>query len=149
MLGSAMAAPRRIRCVGKEGGEILGFYDGSGDAMRILFGLLLSSTLLASASPWTTKDKVLEGAFVVATALDWRQTLDIKNHSNLYEQNHVLGRHPSNTTINTYFVTSIVFHAVVADQLHGKWRTAWQAVWIGLEVGTVQRNYALGIRLNF
>jgi hypothetical protein len=29
------------------------------------------------------------------------------------------------------------------SQLHGKWRTAWQAAWIGLELGTVQRNDAL------
>ena len=116
--------------------------------MRILSALLLSSTLFAG-DPWSTKDKVLEGAFVAATVLDWRQTLDIKNHPGLHEQNSILGRHPSNSTVNTYFATSILLHAVVADQLHGKWRTAWQSVWIGLELGTVQRNYALGIRLNF
>jgi hypothetical protein len=47
------------------------------------------------------------------------------------------------------FISSLVLHALIADQLHGKWRTAWQAAWIGLEVGTIQRNDALGIRLNF
>lgn len=116
--------------------------------MRLLSALLVSSTLLAN-DLWSTQDKLLEGAFVVATALDWGQTMDIANHPDLYERNRILGRHPSNATINTYFATSILIHAVVADQLHGKWRTAWQATWIGLEVGTVQRNYALGIRLNF
>lgn len=116
--------------------------------MRILSALLLSSTLLAGDA-WTRNDKILEGAFVLATALDWRQTLDIKNHPRLYEQNQIMGRHPSDATVNTYFVSSILLHAVVADQLHGKWRSAWQCVWIGLEVGTVQRNYELGIRLNF
>jgi hypothetical protein len=116
--------------------------------MRVLSALLISSTLLAGA-PWTNKDKALEGAFVLATAVDWKQTLDIKNHPHLYEQNRLLGSHPTDKTINTYFVSSILLHAVVADQLHGKWRTAWQAVWIGFEVGTVQRNYALGVRLNF
>lgn len=123
-------------------------FEGLGDAVRILSVLLLSSTLLAG-DPWSKKDKVLEGAFLVATALDWKQTLDIKKHPNLYEQNSIMGRHPSDATINTYFVSTIVLHALVADQLHGKWRTAWQATWIGLEIGTVQRNYALGIRLNF
>ena len=116
--------------------------------MRILSALLLSSTLLAS-DPWSKQDKLLEGAFIAASVLDWRQTQDIKNHPSLYEQNSILGRHPSNKTINAYFATSILLHAAVADQLHGKWRTAWQAVWVGLEVGTVQRNYELGIRLNF
>jgi hypothetical protein len=116
--------------------------------MRILSALLLSSTLLAG-TPWSGKDKALETAFVAATVLDWRQTLDIKNHSHLYEQNSLMGRHPSNGTVNAYFVTALVLHAIVADQLQGTWRTAWQSAWIGLEVGTVQRNYALGIRLNF
>jgi hypothetical protein len=116
--------------------------------MRILSALLLSTALLGG-EPWTRKDKLLEGAFVVATAMDWRQTRDIKNHPGLHEQNSILGRHPSDRAVDTYFVTSVLLHAVVADQLSGKWRTAWQAVWIGLEVGTVQRNYALGIRLNF
>src|SRR5512145_3387652 len=116
--------------------------------MRILSALLLSATLLGG-EPWSSKDKLLEGAFVLATALDWRQTRDIKHHPHLYEQNRIMGRHPSDTTVDTYFLTTVLLHALVADQLNGKWRTAWQYTWIGLEVGTVQRNYALGIRLNF
>jgi hypothetical protein len=116
--------------------------------MRILWALVLSTALLGG-EPWTRNDKLLEGAFVIATALDWRQTREIKHHPNLCEQNSLLGRHPSDTTVDSYFATTVLLHAVVADQLSGKWRTAWQCVWIGLEVGTVQRNYALGIRLNF
>lgn len=116
--------------------------------MRILYSLLLSSTLLAGEA-WSNQDKVLEGAFVVATAFDWRQTMDIKNHPNLCEQNRILGKRPSDGTIHTYFASSILVHAIVANQLHGKWRTAWQSVWIAMEIGTVQRNYALGVRLNF
>jgi hypothetical protein len=116
--------------------------------MRILSALFLTSALMAG-QPWSTQDKVLEGAFVAATAMDWSQTLDIENHPNLYERNRIMGQHPKRSTVNQYFATSILLHALVADQLHGKWRTAWQSVWIGLEAGTVERNYRLGIRLNF
>jgi hypothetical protein len=31
----------------------------------------------------------------------------------------------------------------------GKIRTVWQCAWIDMELGTVERNYRLGIRLNF
>jgi hypothetical protein len=124
------------------------FVDRRRGVMRLFPSLLLSSTLLAG-TPWSTKDKVLEGAVVIATVVDWRQTQDIKNHPGLYEENPILGRHPSDKTINTYFASSILLHALVADQLQGKWRTAWQSTWIVVEIGTVQRNYALGVRLNF
>jgi hypothetical protein len=118
----------------------------------LLLALLLSPALCAR-DPWTAQDKVLEGAFVVATTMDWGQTLDVNRwaagHACRHEDNPILGMHPSRAAVNTYFVGAILAHALVANQLSGCWRTAWQLTWIGLEVGTVQRNYQLGIRLNF
>ena len=119
--------------------------------MKWLF-ILFFSTLASATQPWSTQDKVLEMGFTASLMMDWGQTRDIKKWSagsNRHEENPIMGMHPSNATINNYFISSLVLHAIIADQLSGKWRTAWQAAWIGLEVGTVQRNYALGIRLNF
>jgi hypothetical protein len=114
--------------------------------------MLLFSTLAQATQPWSTQDKLMEMGFTAAIVMDWGQTRDIKRWSagnHLHEENPILGMHPSHDAINNYFISSLLIHAVIADQLSGKWRTAWQATWIGLEVGTVQRNYALGIRLNF
>lgn len=114
--------------------------------------ILFFATLAQASQPWSTQDKLMEMGFATSIVMDWGQTRDIQRWSagnHRHEENPVLGEHPSNNAINNYFISSLVLHALIADQLHGKWRTAWQAAWIGLEVGTVQRNYALGIRLNF
>jgi hypothetical protein len=143
--------------------------------MRFSFALTLMLTLattLAAAEPvipatpaadapavvpasgsWSTRDKALEAVTLLTFACDWGQTLDIqgwsKVHPGKHEENPIMGMHPSRATINTYFLTTSVLHVLIADQLHGAYRTAWQAVWIGAEVGTIERNYRIGIRLNF
>jgi len=71
--------------------------------LRVLSALCISSALLAS-DPWPVEDKVLEGVFILAVAIDWKQTSDIGNHPELHERNRLMGRHPSHGAINTYFV---------------------------------------------
>jgi hypothetical protein len=111
-----------------------------------ILALLLAAPLIAS-EPWTVQDKAVEGMFVASMVADWRQTSMIHTGT-WHETNPVMGAHPTQATINRYFLVTTALHAIIADQLHGKARTAWQAVWIGLEVGTVQHNYAVGIRFN-
>ena len=125
--------------------------------MKFLLLFLLASFTCAAGTPWTAQDYALEGTTIAALALDWRQTsnihLDNCIRDNLEyhreELNPILGKHPSQQDINQYFAVSAAVHVLVAAQLSGRWRTAWQMTWIGLEVGTVERNYKLGIRLNF
>jgi len=83
----------------------------------------------------------MEMGFAMSIVMDWGKKWSAGGPR--HEENPVLGLHPSNDAINNYFISSLVLHALIADQLHGKWRTAWQAAWIGLELGTVQRNDAL------
>jgi len=114
-----------------------------------LFLIFLMPMILFAGQPWSTQDKVLEGAFAASLLADWSQTRDIANHNDLHETNPILGEHPGNGRINRYFLASLALHAFVADRLDGKWRTAWQCVWIGAEVGTVEHNYNLGLRFKF
>jgi len=117
--------------------------------IRFFLVLLIACTLSAS-TPWNRQDVAMEGLFVASAIQDWGQTLDIQSDPfHLQEQNSIMGRHPTRATVNEYFATAILLHVMVANQLSGSWRTAWQMTWIGLEAGTIQRNYRLGIRLNF
>jgi hypothetical protein len=114
----------------------------------ILAAAILAAPAIAS-DPWSAQDKVIEGAFIAALVLDYRQTSNI-HAGPWHEENSILGRFPTQASINEYFFTSAALHAVVTDILPaGKLRTAWQCAWIGIELGTVERNYRLGIRLNF
>ena len=120
--------------------------------MKLLACFILSmmaSTVISAAEPWSTQDKWLEAADALAFAADWRQTSEIHRFPRMYERNTILGLHPRQSTTNLYFLGAGIGHAEVANLLHGKLRTAWQATWFAVEVGQVQRNYAIGIRLNF
>jgi hypothetical protein len=120
--------------------------------MRNLAAILTAAILAMPATardPWSTQDKALEGAFIVSMAMDYRQTSDLHTGP-WHEENSILGRFPSQATINEYFFATTALHAVVTELLPaGKIRTVWQCAWIGMELGTVERNYRLGIRLNF
>ena len=120
--------------------------------MRNLAAAILAAILTMPAmarEPWTTQDKILEGIFTASMAMDYRQTSNIHTGP-WHEENSILGRFPSQASINEYFFATTALHAAITNLLPaGKIRTAWQCAWIGLELGTVERNYRLGIRLNF
>jgi hypothetical protein len=123
------------------------------DSMKISCALVLALSLPVSAQafdPWSEADKNRQGAFNVALALDWRQTLQlIKEPDKYYETNPILGKYPSDSKVNTYFALSMLGHAAVTHVLPSKWRPYWQYTWIAIETGVVAHNYKAGIRLNF
>ena len=45
--------------------------------------------------------------------IDYRQTLDIKNHEGYFEINPILGKHPGDSKITIYFIICAVIAAVV------------------------------------
>ena len=108
-----------------------------------------SSMGMLASSPWSTQDKALEATFIIADCADWQQTRDICRHPGLYEADSIMGRHPGASTINKFFLVQCAVHVLITDHLEGKWRTAWQCVWIVSEVTTVERNYKLGLHFSF
>jgi hypothetical protein len=119
--------------------------------MNTSCALILALSMPVSAhafDPWSDADKHRQGAFNVALALDWRQTLQIKCPEH-QETNVVLGECPSDSRVNTYFALAMLGHATVTHVLPSKWRPYWQYTWIVIETGVVANNYKAGIRLNF
>lgn len=114
----------------------------------MILSYMLLSSLLVAGEPWTVCDKVLEGTVITSLAIDWGQTLHAQSRR-YAEQNCLMGRHPSRATINQYFVACMVVHALIADQLHGRWRTAWQMTFISVEYHVTSRNFRLGSRIVF
>jgi hypothetical protein len=81
--------------------------------------------------------------------LDAAQTLDIKNHPDLYETNPLLGRHPSDGKIAAYFIGAGFAHNAITKKLPTEYRAAWQYGWAALEIVTIVRNRQLNLRFNF
>jgi hypothetical protein len=101
------------------------------------------------APKWTVTDIVLESAFIGLMAVDMGTTLDQKNHAHLYEQNSILGRHPSDAKIIGYMTGGVILHAVVSHYLPKPWRNIWQIVFIGIESNSVYNNFRLGGKVSY
>jgi len=81
--------------------------------------ILFFATLAQASQPWSTQDKLMEMGFATSIVMDWGQTRDIQRWSagnHRHEENPILGGHPSNDAINNYFISSLVLHALIADQ---------------------------------
>ena len=112
--------------------------------------ILLFFALIAPcrASDWVQSDTVREAVYLAFHCADWSQTLDISEH-NVVEKNIYLGRYPVRGDINKYFIATGLLHAGVSYVLPPEYRKAFQFVTIGIEAGTVARNYRIGIGLSF
>jgi hypothetical protein len=118
--------------------------------IQFLFSLLIAvgmhATYASDLSPLEQKREL----FVYSTlVLDAAQTLDIKNHPDLYETNPLLGRHPSDAKIVAYFIGAGFAHNAVTKALPTRYRAMWQYGWAALEIGTIIRNRKLNLRFNF
>ena len=111
-------------------------------------GLLLISN--PNAEPMTHDQKVMQGVYLTAHAIDWGQTRYIATHPDEHgEQNPILGRHPSTDEVGTYFLSTALLHTGITKSLPSKYRKYWQIFTIGVEVGTVNQNMRLGIGMEF
>lgn len=111
-----------------------------------------------SFSSLTKTDCQYLAAATLLSMVDHRQTIEIKNTTSVHETNVILGKYPSDETINNYFAAAIA----------GEWFVAWalptearifnykynprrifQIGVIGIEAGVVSNNYQLGIKIEF
>lgn len=110
---------------------------------------------------WTPDDTKWQAGFTAVTALDWMQTLHMKQHMHTdcintvcttyqnTEANPILGPNPSNAKVNAYFAGVLIGHYLVAKALPLEWRRKWQQAGIAIEIYTDIRNYRFGLTAGF
>lgn len=93
-------------------------------------------------------DLALEAAFLATWYVDYRQTtVTAKNPTLYYEKNPVLGVHPHPDRVKAYFAAGAIIHPTITYVLpKGGYRTAFQAVTLGIEIDTISANFRLGVR---
>lgn len=129
--------------------------------------LLLLVPIHANADNWTIFDTTLQLTYTTLHIMDWRQTQIIANSCynvtktkpsgttktvaicDKYETNFILGDHPSEGRVNTYFATTLALHWVASYYLPKPYRTIFQGTWIIIEYDIVQQNRSIGIGFNF
>ena len=115
--------------------------------MRILVILLLLTG--CATDPWSKQDIALEAAYMLVTAADLNQTLQIKDHPGMIETNPLMGEHPTDGRIYSHFATCAVLHVLVVDLLPSKYRGMFQMLGIGFESSVVYHNNQLGLSIKF
>ena len=118
---------------------------------KLIVMVLVFLPLTAHAfDSWDRTDKVLGGVYLVATAMDWRQTVYIAHHPDkYYEMNRILGEHPSEASVNQYFLASVAVKLTVAHILPSKWRKIWLGAMIGSSTALVVHNNSIGIKFEW
>ena len=95
-------------------------------------------------SNWSINEKILFGATMGVSYLDYRQTQSLESLGR-EELNPILGKHPSKGEISNYFLLSAATKYLVADQVGHKWRS--KVLWLILfvETSVVSRNVSIGV----
>lgn len=114
----------------------------------LLCASLVVSPCVHAIDQWRGEDTARELVYMTSHIIDWRQSLYIADHPWLHaEGNAILGPHPSDSEVNRYFAATALLHMGVSYVLPHKWRTAWQYITIGVEVGVNYHNYRAGVKI--
>ena len=97
----------------------------------------------------TEVDKANIVLFNVLQGIDMLQTLEIANNDAYYETNPILGKHPSEFRVITYFITRAFTLSELTKMTSQKYRGFVHAFNIAYNYDTVKKNHSIGIRIGF
>lgn len=119
--------------------------------LLVLLALMLSSNVaFAAHDEWTDDDTAREAAYLMLHTIDWGQTRYIATHpKDMSEVNPILGKHPSVSSVDEYFLTTAILHAGIAYSLPAEWRKRFQYISIGFEAVGTTWNFMGGVQISF
>ena len=127
----------------------------------LMLGCCVFGTIRARAADdaWTGLDTTLEISYQAAALVDWSQTRWIASHAhfqNSYNQsmsanetNPILGKHPTSSEVNRYFILTGAVHSVISYILPSGWREAFQGTTTYIEVKQDKQNRSLSVGCHF
>ena len=116
--------------------------------MRVIVFLFLSFG--AMAEDLSKTEKAGEFSFQVLNFIDMMQTIEIVQHGDLYyETNPILGKHPQQHEVITYFMLRGAFHYQITKWLPDKLRMPWLTVTFLPQIPLIEHNHNLGIRIGW
>lgn len=134
--------------------------------LAVIF-LILSFCSVANADyefaeNWTKTDSAYQASFVAITTVDWMQTRWMARNDwkwdgkSYHETNPLLGKHPSERTVDIMVPLGILAHTMIAMAIPPpkkndffNFRRIWQCLFIGVEGAVIYNNYQLGVQLEF
>jgi hypothetical protein len=112
--------------------------------------LLASSLALADNRTWSGEEKAWLGTAAAFTITDWATTRDLSRRyrEGYYENNPILGKHPSTGRVDLYFVTAGLVGYAIADNLDQN-RKPFLQMWTAVGIFYTNRNLGIGLKMKF
>lgn len=115
--------------------------------LAIIAVLLILVPGRAAADEWKAVDTSLEVSYVALSGADYLQTRQIARDGR--EMNPIMGKHGDRVDVGVYFAVTTLAHVALARVLPRPYRTIAQVIGIGVQAGTVVRNYNAGYMFRF
>ena len=117
---------------------------------KLLLLILLLASFTTNGEALSKGEKVGELSFQVVNFIDMMQTLEIVQHGDLYyETNPILGKHPQQHEVITYFMIRGATHYHITKWLPEKFRIPWLTITFLPQVPIIEHNHNLGIRIGW
>ena len=118
--------------------------------LMVLPLLILTLSTSTISKELTKSQKVGELAFQTVNFIDMMQTLEIVQHGDLYyETNPILGKHPQQHEVITYFMIRGALHYEITKWLPEEFKMPWLTVTFFPQIPIIEHNHNLGIRIGW
>jgi hypothetical protein len=97
----------------------------------------------------TETDKKAIVVFNILQGIDMLQTLEIANNDNYYEKNKIMGKHPSEAQVVTYFIARGLAHYQATRMIPLKYRNIFHTYNVVYNYNVIRDNHNIGIRIDF
>jgi len=118
----------------------------------IILIILCLTPALAQAEPftWDKLNTQLHIPLTIVMIADMQQTLQIAREPEAYtETNKVLGEHPTEREVYSYFAAYYGLTSLLIYALPEKWSHMFQVGMIGHQSSVVANNLTIGLRIGF
>ena len=110
-------------------------------------GLISCALVAHAADPWSETQQASGIALGTLLVVDYLQTRQIAKQPEIYhETNPVLGKHPSISTVNTYFAGVAILGYLALDALPSDMRSWALGAGIVLELAVTAHNNTIGLK---
>jgi hypothetical protein len=109
--------------------------------------LLCASCVSYPFAGWDRTNTALQATATAAQAADWSQTRWIASHRNggWTEMNSLIGRRPTDSEVNAYFLASSIARLALSASLKEPWRKWSQYVFIATSTALIGYNIHAGV----
>ena len=106
--------------------------------------------MVMAEGSWDSKNTQLHIPLTLGMIVDMGQTVWVANNPDShFEQNPILGEHPDESEVYSYFIASYILITAITYVLPYKYSHLFQSGVIGVELHAITNNINMGVKISF